>query len=69
MPTAFWRSPDIREQLNFLDRPGFAIEFLRRNPDYRADFEQICNQGSCGAADAEALRSGLAHRWGLAVCP
>ena len=35
MPTAFWRSPDIREQLKLLDRPGFAIEFLRRNSGLR----------------------------------
>ena len=69
MPTAFWRSPDIREWLNSLDRPGFAVEFLRRNPDYSADYEQTFRQLENGGIDAYVLRSGLAHRWGLALCP
>ncbi|MHC2721943.1 transcriptional regulator domain-containing protein [Bradyrhizobium diazoefficiens] len=35
MPTQYWRSPETIERLNRLERPGFALEFLRRNADYR----------------------------------
>ncbi len=69
MPTAFWRLPDVREKLNLLDRSGIATEFFRRNPDYHADYQQTFQKLRHGAADASALRSGLAHRWGLRFCP
>ena len=31
MPTEYWRSPETIDRLNRLERPGFAVEFLRRN--------------------------------------
>ena len=44
MPISFWRSSDPVEQLNRLDRPGFAIEFLRRNVGYRSDYTRTLRQ-------------------------
>ena len=38
MPKSFWRSADAVAQLNQLERAGFALEFLRRNPAYRDDY-------------------------------
>lgn len=38
--------------------PGFAWEFLRRNPDYRAEFARAWNTGGAGEAR-------LDDRWGL----
>ena len=31
MPTEYWRSPETIDSLKRLERPGFAVEFLRRN--------------------------------------
>jgi len=33
MPTQYWRSPETIDHLNRLERPGFAVEFLRRNAE------------------------------------
>ena len=33
MPPEYWRSPETIDRLNRLERPGFAVEFLRRNAD------------------------------------
>ena len=41
MPTEYWRSPETIDRLNRLERPGFAVEFLRRNAEYRRDFARI----------------------------
>ncbi len=40
-----WRSPRFAEALSRLDRAGFAREFLRRNPDYRADYNRVVREG------------------------
>ena len=59
MPDPDWRSAADYAPLLALHRPGFAWEFLRRNPDYRRDAEQlISNGGAAGAGD-------LPRRWGL----
>lgn len=45
------------------DFPDFAQEFLRRNPDFRAQVERfgaVANDRSADAAHAER-----AHAWGL----
>ena len=65
MPNASWRSPEIIEQLNHLERPGFAVEFLRRNADYRRDYTQTLRQISNRTVDPEVARAKLARRWGL----
>lgn len=69
MPTPFWRSRETLDRLNRLDRPGFAAEFLRRNPDYQNDCQQTRRQVAQGARDPQAARSELARRWGLRFCP
>jgi Family of unknown function (DUF6499) len=69
MPISFWRSSETIEQLNRLERPGFAVEFLRRNVGYRRDYARTLRQIARRAADPDSARSALARRWGLCFCP
>lgn len=46
-----------------LDFPGFAQEFLRRNPAYRADYRQI--SGATGWPGSSSDKEIMALRWGL----
>jgi hypothetical protein len=69
MPTPFWRSPQLVEQLNRLDRAGFALEFLRRNSGYQRDYARTLNQIAMGGPDPDSARTALARRWGLQFCP
>ena len=69
MPTEYWRSPETIDRLNRLERPGFAVEFLRRNIHYRRDFAQTQRQIARASVDAETARTGLARRWGLRFRP
>ncbi len=68
MPFSFWRSSEAMEQLNRLDRAGFAVEFLRRNAGYRRDYARTLRQ-IAGGVEPDAARFGLARRWGLSFCP
>ena len=68
MPFSFWRSSEAMEQLNRLDRAGFAVEFLRRNAGYRRDYVRTLRQ-IAGGVDSDAARFELARRWGLSFCP
>jgi hypothetical protein len=52
-------------QLLALDRHGFALEFLRRNPEYRKDFRNILKKIRAGHADLEAALMRFSRRWGL----
>ncbi|MEF3365643.1 DUF6499 domain-containing protein [Methylocystis sp. 9N] len=36
-----WRLQTTERALNRLERQGFAWEFLRRNPDYRRDYDRL----------------------------
>lgn len=65
MPRSFWRSEDAVEQLNQLERPGFAFEFLRRNAAYRGDYARTQRRIALGRVDQDAARADLARRWGL----
>lgn len=65
MPISDWRSSDVIEQLNRLDRSGFAIEFLRRNDAYRADYARIQQLIARDGIDSQAARVDFARRWGL----
>ncbi|MFT0860237.1 transcriptional regulator domain-containing protein [Ancylobacter sp. G4_0304] len=65
MPIEDWRSPETIDRLNRLERPGFAAEFLRRNPDYRRDFIRTERRIARAAVDVETARVSLARRWGL----
>ncbi len=64
MPRAEWRSPAAYDDLRSLDAPGFAWEFLTRNPDFERDcktLEQIDDQDPLSADELE----GFARRWGV----
>ena len=69
MPTQYWRSPETIDHLNRLERPGFAVEFLRRNAEYRRDYTRIQRQIARDHVDAESARADFARRWGLRFCP
>lgn len=66
MPLASdWRSPHAADNLKNLERPGFAMEFLRRNPVYRQDYARMTRRVAAGMVSEEAATAELAHRWGL----
>jgi hypothetical protein len=55
-----WRTASAVEILNHFDRGGFAWEFLRRNPRYRREYNQLSKE----ASDASASEA-FGQRWGL----
>ncbi len=61
LDTSNWRSAAAYERLETLTASDLAWEWLRRNEEYRADFEAfITDQGS------QELRLGrIRRRWGL----
>lgn len=59
MPIEDWRSPETIDRLNRLERPGFAVEFLRRNAHYCRDFARTQRRIARPTVDAEAARAGL----------
>ncbi len=64
MAEAEWRSPGAYEDLRALDAPGFAWEFLRRNPAFQRDrkrLEEAAERGTLSAKEADAF----ARRWGV----
>ncbi len=69
MPMSFWQSSDMMEQLNRLDRAGFAAEFLRRNDGYRSDYARTQRQIARCRVDPDSAQADLARRWGLRFCP
>jgi hypothetical protein len=59
-----WRSPGAYEDLRSLDAPGFAWEYLRRNPRFvrsRAKLERAAAQGKLLQSTADEF----ARRWGV----
>jgi hypothetical protein len=61
-----WRSPETYEEQRSLDAPGFAWEFLRRNPCFVKDVRELRRaalKGTTKRADLEAF----AQRWGLRI--
>lgn len=56
-----WRSPAAYRHTKHLPAAGFAWEYLRRNDEYRHDFQTIA---LTGPPDARQLES-FAQRWGL----
>ncbi|WP_309751274.1 transcriptional regulator domain-containing protein [Novosphingobium sp.] len=60
-----WRSSSTAEDYAAHDFADFAQEYLRRNADYRREWEET-EQAAVDAEDhADQLREGLAGRWGL----
>ena len=64
MPHAEWRSPAAYEDLRSLDAPGFAWEFLSRNPAFEGDCRTLEQAGHRGPLSADEL-DGFARRWGV----
>jgi hypothetical protein len=64
MPRVEWRSPAAYENLRSLDAPGFAWEFLSRNPAFERDCKRLEH-----ADDQDPLSAGelddFARRWGM----
>jgi hypothetical protein len=59
-----WTSPAAYEELGSLDAPGFAWEYLDRNPDFTQDrrrLERADRRGVLNQAEVDAF----ARRWGL----
>jgi hypothetical protein len=66
MSTTNWRSPETYEDQRSLDAPGFAWEFLRRNPSFIQDVRELHR----AALKSTAKRADLAdfvQRWGLRI--
>lgn len=64
MPRAEWRSRAAYEDLRTLDAPGFAWEFLSRNPAFEHDrkrLEQASEDRPLSAAELDRF----ARRWGV----
>ena len=59
-----WRSPEGYEELRSLDAPGFALEFLSRNPEFQRDREALRQAASGGVLDPVS-EDAFAKRWGL----
>ena len=55
-----WRSSRAYDQLDLLNWPSIAWEFLRRDPEYRTDY---ANPEFRAALDSGA--AGAERRWGL----
>ena len=64
MGSTDWRSPDAYEELRVLDAPGFAWEYLRRNPWYLAERAELQEADRQGTLD-QARTDDFARRWGV----
>ena len=56
------------DYLQQLDRPGFAWEFLRRNPAYQEDYQRVVRKDASHVSFEGRSRDALVWRWGLAFC-
>ena len=65
MPLSDWRSPTAYKHLSGLTPAGIAWEFLRRNPEYRNDYQRADGNGGALGTGSEAAPDDLARRWGL----
>lgn len=59
-----WRLQTTERALNRLERQGFAWEFLRRNPDYRSDYDRVRSTPTSRSSASLPHRS-VALQWGL----
>ena len=59
-----WRDPKQYPTRDSLDGPGFAWEFLRRNPDFQADQQRLGQAARRGELTAEDAAH-FAKRWGV----
>jgi hypothetical protein len=56
-----WRAPAAYVHTKTIPAAGFAWEYLRRNHDYRQDFQLLVRAGRPNVSELEAF----ARRWGL----
>ncbi len=63
-PQIDWRSTAAYEDKRLLDGPGFAYEFLSRNPEFVRHHQQLSRALSRKALTPKA-RQAFARRWGL----
>lgn len=64
MSRAYWRSPGTYKELQTLDAPGFAFQFVSRNLAFIEDRDRLqraARRNSLDPAEADAF----ARRWGL----
>src|SRR3546814_14206913 len=59
-----WRLQQTERALNRLERQGFAWEFLRRNHDYRREYDSLRSTPTSRPGDASRQRR-TAQQWGL----
>jgi hypothetical protein len=64
MRRADWRAASSYEDLRSLDAPGFAWEFLRRNPEFQQHHRKL-DQAARKGKLTEADKAAFAERWGL----
>ena len=64
MNRAYWRSPEAYKQFQTFDAPGFAFQFLNRNPEFVRDRERLQQLDRRGALDPAEVNA-FARRWGL----
>jgi Proteobacterial transcriptional regulator-like domain len=62
---AGWRSQSATAYLDDAERAGFAWEFLRRDPDYRLDYERMGLHLARETSTELEVALALAKRWGL----
>ena len=58
-----WRSHDASAYLDRVQRAGFAWEFLRRNPDYRQDYEDMSRDAASGTTVMLEAALALSNIW------
>ena len=51
MNRAYWRSPEAYKKLETFDAPGFAFQFLNRNPEFVKDRERLQQMDRSGALE------------------
>lgn len=63
--TSDWRSRIARTDLDHLERPELAAEFLRRNRHYRRDHERLSRSVGKGEVSEGEAQAALGRKWGL----
>jgi hypothetical protein len=66
--TSEWRLSSFAADLNQIDQPSFAWEFLRRNRGYQRDYEHITRHETTDPPNKDATAARAVQRWGLS-CP
>lgn len=64
-PLEDWRSPKFEQELGKLDRGGISFEFLRRNEEYRDEYQRAAAESVTDQQAVLAAREGLTRRWGI----